>query len=205
MKKLGLGAFLAGDELHVVDEQHVDGPVALAEIDDAVVADGVDHLVHEALGGDVRQLKRLIVLEHVLPDRVHQVCLAESHTAVDEQRVVGPRRRFRDRPAGRVRKLVGRADDERVEGVSRIEARRACHVHQGGHGHGSGTSFDGGGLLGAQRDAGRVGLSLRHEVDGEMTLPDLGQRLGDDARIVFREPVSEEEIRHPNRHRDRVL
>ena len=39
VEELGLRAFLAGEELDVVDEQHVDAAIALAEIEDAVVAD----------------------------------------------------------------------------------------------------------------------------------------------------------------------
>ena len=108
VEELGLGAFLAGQELDVVDEQHVDAAIALAEVEDPVVADRVDHLVHEALGRDVGQLQRLEVIEHVVPDRVHQVRLAQADAAVDEQRVVRARRGLGDRPAGRMRKLVRR-------------------------------------------------------------------------------------------------
>ena len=98
----------------------------------AVVADGVDHLVHEPLGRDVGELQVAIVLQHVLPDRVHQVRLAQPHAAVDEQRVVRARRRLRDRAAGRVRELIRRADDEGVEGVAGIEAGRArCGQRRG--------------------------------------------------------------------------
>ena len=59
VEELGLRAFLAGDELDVVHQQHVDAAIALAEVEDAVVADRVDHLVHEPLGRDVGQLQRL--------------------------------------------------------------------------------------------------------------------------------------------------
>ena len=38
---------------------------------------------------DVGELEIAIVLQHVVPDRVHQVRLPQPHTAVDEQRVVG--------------------------------------------------------------------------------------------------------------------
>ena len=122
VEELVLRAFLAGDELDVVDEQHVDAAIPLAEVEDAVVAHGVDHLVHEPLGRDVGELQAGAVLQHVLPDRVHQVGLAETDAAVDEQRVVGARRGFGDGPAGGVGELVGRADDEGVEGVARVEA-----------------------------------------------------------------------------------
>ena len=48
--------------------------------------------------------------------------LAEAGAAVDEERVVGLRRRFGDGERGRVGEAVRRADDERVEGVLRVEA-----------------------------------------------------------------------------------
>ena len=64
------------------------------------------------------------MLQHVVTDRVHQVRLAETHAAVDEQRVVRTRRRFGDGAARGVRELVRRADDEGVEGVAGIEAGR---------------------------------------------------------------------------------
>ena len=62
MKELRLRAFFARDELNVVDKQHVNAPIPLPEIKDAVVAHAVDHLVHEALGGDVGELQIAIVL-----------------------------------------------------------------------------------------------------------------------------------------------
>ena len=43
--------------------------------------------------------------------------------AVDEERVVGLRRRLGDGERGRVREAVRRADDEQVEGVLRVQAR----------------------------------------------------------------------------------
>ena len=58
VEELGLGAFLAGEELDVVDEQNVDAAVALTEVEHAVVANRVDHLVHEPLGRDVGELQR---------------------------------------------------------------------------------------------------------------------------------------------------
>ena len=39
VEELGLRAFLARDELDVVDQQHVDAAIAFAEIENAVVAD----------------------------------------------------------------------------------------------------------------------------------------------------------------------
>ena len=56
---------------------------------------------------------------------VEQVGLAEPHPAVDEERVVGLGGQLGDGLAGRLGELVRRADDERVEGVLRVEALRS--------------------------------------------------------------------------------
>jgi hypothetical protein len=50
-------------------------------------------------------------------DRVHQVRLAQTRPAVDEERVVVIAGLIRDRLRRRVRELIARADDEVVEGV----------------------------------------------------------------------------------------
>src|SRR5262245_42760519 len=102
MKKLGLCAFLARNELNIVDQQDINGSVSLTKIDDPIVPDGIDHLVHEALGRDVCELETSIVLQNVLANCVHQMRFAETDTAVDEQWVVGARGGFGDGAASRV-------------------------------------------------------------------------------------------------------
>ena len=47
--------------------------------------------------------------------------LAQAHAAIEEKRVVGFRGLLGDGERGGVRELVRRADDERVEGVARIQ------------------------------------------------------------------------------------
>ena len=64
----------------------------------------------------------------VLADRLHQVGLAEADAAVNEKRIVGSRRRLRDRETGRVRNLVVRPDHERFERVARIEPKRTTRL-----------------------------------------------------------------------------
>ena len=49
MEELFLGAVFPGEELHVVDQQHVDGPVLVAELSHARGGDRADHLVCELL------------------------------------------------------------------------------------------------------------------------------------------------------------
>ena len=62
------------------------------------------------------------MLQHVVPDRVHQMRLAETHAAVDEERVVRARRGLGNGAAGRMRELIRRSDDERVERVAGVQA-----------------------------------------------------------------------------------
>ena len=121
VEELLLGLDLALQELDVVDQQHVDVAVAALEPVLPVVADRVDELVGELLAGHVADLGAGVEAAHVVADGVQQVGLAQAGVAVDQQRVVGLARRLGDRDRGRVREPVGRADDEGLEGVLRVE------------------------------------------------------------------------------------
>ena len=90
VEKLLLGAFFAAEDLDVVDQQHVGRAVVPVERLHAVELDAVDHLVHEALAGDVDDLHAGVVIHQRAADGVHQVRLAHAHAAVDEQRIVDP-------------------------------------------------------------------------------------------------------------------
>ncbi len=88
VEELLLGAFLAGDELDVVDQQDVDAPVALAELLGLLSADRVDELVGELLARRVGDPLLRVARQDRVPDGVHQVRLAEATAAVDEQGVI---------------------------------------------------------------------------------------------------------------------
>jgi hypothetical protein len=88
VEELRLCSFFAGHELNVIHQQNVNAPVPFPEIENPVIADGVDHLVHEPFGRDVSQFQAAIMLQHVLTDGMHQVRLSETNTSVNEQRVV---------------------------------------------------------------------------------------------------------------------
>ena len=110
--------------------------------------------------------------QHVVPDRVHQVRLAESDAAVDEQRVVRARRRFGDRAAGGMRELVRRSDDERVERIAGREAARRIVVLGVGVDIGGGVSEAGaaaGDIRGRHHRAGSA-ISLA-SVTNAMAVP----------------------------------
>src|SRR5215472_14891706 len=88
MKEFFLCPFLTRKELDVIHQQDVDGPVPLSEVYGLVVPYGVDQLVHELLRRDICQAERRIAASDQVPDRVHQVSLSETDTAINIQRIV---------------------------------------------------------------------------------------------------------------------
>ena len=62
-----------------------------------------------------------IALLDEMPDRVHQVSLAHTHAAIEEQRVIGFRWTLGHGLAGGVCELVAIPDHEGVKGIARIE------------------------------------------------------------------------------------
>ena len=99
VEELLLDPLLVLEELDVVDQQDVVGAVALLEPLDPLVAQRVDEVVHERLRGDVADGHVRGVLADVVRDRVQKVGLAEAGVPVDEERVVGLRRRLGDASA----------------------------------------------------------------------------------------------------------
>src|SRR5439155_3497088 len=114
---------LAGEELDVVDQQHVDRPIAGPEVDHPAFLDGRDHLVHEFFAGHVSDPPAVMLLQHGMTDGMHQVRLAETDATVEEQRVVRFRRRFCYGAAGRMGKAGVVAHHEMLELKFRIELR----------------------------------------------------------------------------------
>ena len=110
-----LRALFAGNELHVVHQQHVDVAIGLAELFLAGRTYRVDEVVGELLRRDIHHEQPTLLL-HVT-DGVQQVCLAQTNAAVDDQWVVGVCGIVRDRLRGRMGQAVAVADDE---GAKRI-------------------------------------------------------------------------------------
>lgn len=116
VKKLVLCGVLARDELNIVYEQNVRRAVFLAELLGRAVFNGFDQVVGEFLAADVDNAQIRIPLEKTVDDRVHQVRLAETALAVDEQRVVVDLVARGDGIACSIGKLVCIADNEVFKG-----------------------------------------------------------------------------------------
>jgi hypothetical protein len=124
MKELFLSRVLRADELDIVDEEDIALITKVsAEGVHITLAQAGDELVHELLGGHVHDAPGGVLLEDLDADGLEQVCLAEADAAEDEERVVVLAGVVGDGDAGRVGELVGRPDDELIEGVARVDAR----------------------------------------------------------------------------------
>ncbi|MPM97616.1 hypothetical protein SDC9_144791 [bioreactor metagenome] len=121
IEELFLRAVLVGEELHIVDQQQVERVVAFLELVEGAALVGLDHIRDELLGMDVENLGVGLVLEQLVTHSMHQVGLAETDTAVDEQRVVEMTGRACHMHGGRARHAVGRTFDQRLEGESRVQ------------------------------------------------------------------------------------
>ena len=123
MEKFLLSTFLADDKLNIVNEQHVVVSVFFPEFrgrNIIFVPDGIDQFVGEFLTGYVEDLCFRIVFQNKVGDRVHQVGFAQSHAAVDKQRVVNFAGRFRHSQGSGMSQVVVGAHYEGVEGVAGI-------------------------------------------------------------------------------------
>ena len=178
------GPLALGDELDVVDEQHVDAAVAVSEVLHALLADGVDEVVRELLAGGIQDPLARELRGHRVADGVHQVRLAQSHPAVEEERVVGMPRPLRHGEGGGVRQPVGGANDEVRELVAAVEVdgvpagrcrgrRQAVLVR----------------LL--RRGPGRIG---HHELDLDRPAHHPGQGLAHQGAVAVVQPVAGEGV-----------
>ncbi len=122
VEEFDLRLLLLGQELHVVDEQHVVVAIRLFEALDApLVGDGVDEVVGEALDRDVLDLQRRVLGQRGMSDRLDEVRLAEARIGVHEHRVVGGGGRLGHAACHGRRILVVGAYDPAVEHVARVE------------------------------------------------------------------------------------
>src|SRR5947209_15622337 len=88
VKELFLGRLFALEELHVVDEQQIRFAKASAELVRRAILNRADKLVGELLGADEGDARVGLPGKQLMSDGLHQVRLAYSRVAVNEERVV---------------------------------------------------------------------------------------------------------------------
>ena len=112
-------------ELDIVNQQNVNIAVNLLERRTLIITNRVNEIVRELLRIYVAHAQIRVQVLGVVTDRVQQVGLAQTRTAVDEQRVVDNAGLLRHRESTRVCKAVGLANHEGIEGVIRVQTCRA--------------------------------------------------------------------------------
>src|SRR5262245_52352739 len=89
VEKCLLDAFFAGEELNVVDQEHIRLRLLLPEACQLIVLNGVDQFVGEFRGGHVSNARGFFMAEDVLTNGMKQMGFSQTHAAVKEERVVG--------------------------------------------------------------------------------------------------------------------
>ncbi len=72
MEKLLLSPFFPDEKLDIVDHKHIDVAVALSEVRHLVISDGVDDLVRELLGRQIRNAE-VRPFGHMVSDRIEEM------------------------------------------------------------------------------------------------------------------------------------
>ena len=106
MKEFFLRAFFAGEELYIIDQQCIDGAHLSFEVVDCAVLQGFYHLRYESFRMHIQDLGLRVVLQHSVTDRMHEVCLAQTNPAIDEQRVIHLARVVADLHTGGTSELI---------------------------------------------------------------------------------------------------
>src|SRR5262249_32027191 len=94
---------------------------AVAEADHAIKTERIDDFDRKFLSADIAEAHGWVALLDGVTDSMHQVRLAHTHSAVEEQRVVGFRGLLGHCARSSMREFVGLAYNEGVEGVAVVE------------------------------------------------------------------------------------
>ena len=121
MKEFFLGAFLAREELDVVDQQRPLRAIVALEVIDGVLLQRPHHVRDKAFGVQIGDPGAGFLREDRRAYGVHEMGLAKADAAGDEQRVVALTGVCGDLQRGGPRELVGFSLDEGVKGLRAIE------------------------------------------------------------------------------------
>ena len=187
VEELFLRRFLAGDELDIIDHQHLDGAEHFLEIHHGAFAQGLHEAIHELFSREIQHAGLGAAGADISGDGVHQVRLAQTHAAIQEQRVEGHRAAFGDATGGGMGQLVRFADDEVVKGKAGIQRRGHFRLSRADGGGGRGICLlarcgGGGGATGGGHAEGQAGNRGA----------DLDQGIADRVGIVTLHPVRDE-------------
>ena len=122
---------LALQELHIVDQQHVDAAQLLLEGERCLGLQGANEAIHEFLGGQINDA--LARLGRRMADGLQKMGLSQAHGRMDIERIIDGRLAWRgggDPLGRRMGELVRLADEKTREGQAAIKrrARQAIRI-----------------------------------------------------------------------------
>ena len=115
MEEFLLGAYLSGDKLNIVYQQHIDFAVFGSKFHGLALLNGFDQLVGHVFAFGIENLRLRIVLMNFVADGIQQVCFAQTGASVNKQGIVISGRFAGDSLRGGMGKFVGRTDYKVVE------------------------------------------------------------------------------------------
>jgi len=127
VKELFLSAFPAGQEVHVIENQHVDLPHPFLEPAHAIVPERGNKVIHEQFRGGEDNLASPIGSGKLMTYGRNEVSLAPD-TAIEEKRVVFFTRLVGNGNRGGVGELITLADHEFVKRITRVKVATPAWV-----------------------------------------------------------------------------
>ena len=121
MEEIFLGLTFPAEELHVVQEKHIDTTIPVPEFFCLFLLQGPHELVSVFLCPDIENLQ--VVFKGFMTDSVKQVGFTKSGPAVDKQRIVTGSGTLGDCQSGGKSKLVAGTRDKCVEGIPWVKKR----------------------------------------------------------------------------------
>src|SRR5438067_12714005 len=88
VKKLLLNALFAREELDVINQQHIGLAVSFSETHQLIILNAVYVLISEFFRRKVTHARSLLVRGNLLSDRVEQMRLAQTVSAIKKERIV---------------------------------------------------------------------------------------------------------------------
>jgi hypothetical protein len=121
VEELLLRAVLAGEELHVVDQQQIEVVVLGLQFVEGLALVVLDDVADELLGVQVQHAGLGVVAQQGVAHGVHQMRLAQADAAIDEQRVVHLARCAGHVQCRGARHLVGASGNQGVESQGGVQ------------------------------------------------------------------------------------
>src|SRR3989338_7015040 len=134
MEKLLLRSFFGGDEMNIINQEHIHGAVAALKLFRTAVFNRGNKFIREFFAGGVEHGRGRALLKDFVTDRLHEMGFPSPHAAVDEERIVDCPRPVNDRPRRGVRQLIVFPHHERREYVSRIQSVFVNGMRRGSRG-----------------------------------------------------------------------